>query len=42
MVKVRKVMFALGCAAAVLLAIIQYSEMFSDEPTPASVIAKAR
>jgi hypothetical protein len=42
MVKVRKALFALGCAAAVGLAIIQYCEMFSDEPTLASVIAIAR
>jgi hypothetical protein len=37
MVKVRKVLFALGCAAGALLAVIQYSEMFSGEPTPTSV-----
>jgi hypothetical protein len=39
MVIVRKVLFAIGCAAGVLMAIIQYIGMFSDEPAPASIIA---
>jgi hypothetical protein len=42
MVQVRKALFAIGCAAGVLLAIIQYIGMFSEEPMPASVIALAR
>jgi hypothetical protein len=36
---IRKALFAIGCVAGVLLAIIQYIGMFSDEPAPASVIA---
>jgi hypothetical protein len=42
MVKIRKALFVIGCAVGVLLAIIQYLEMLSAEPTPASVIALLR
>jgi hypothetical protein len=42
MVVFRKALFAISCAAGVLLAIIQYVEMLPGEPTPVSLIVSSR
>jgi hypothetical protein len=38
----RKALFAIGCAAGVFVAIIQYVEMFPAEPTLVSLIVSSR